>query len=145
MNDEKLRNVAAQSTEKLRRGLTLGLNVNKNLSVFTGLPGENKEIYDTERILTTLAQNFTVILIDADFNTPLDYFARSMEIYAVQSLDILTIQPFTAFLRDLKRHSNELIFTSSIQSVCGGVIRSGSYHVSQVVPCIPPLVICNSV
>ena len=43
-----------------------------------------------------------MILIDCDFTTPEAYFASCQEIYLVQSLDVLTIQPLTAFLRDLK-------------------------------------------
>ncbi len=42
------------------------------------------------------------MLIDCDFDTPISYFEKAQEIYLVQSFDILTIQPLTAFLRDLK-------------------------------------------
>ena len=42
------------------------------------------------------------MLIDCDFDTPMEYFEKAQEIYLVQSMDILTIQPLTAFLRDLK-------------------------------------------
>ena len=34
--------------------------------------------------------------------TDYSYFNISQEIYLVQSLDVLTIQPLTAFLRELK-------------------------------------------
>ena len=47
-------------------------------------------------------QNHSSVLIDCDFTTPPAYFASCQEIYLVQSMDILTIQPLTAFLRDLK-------------------------------------------
>ena len=40
--------------------------------------------------------------MDCDFNTPAEYFGVAQEIYVVQTMDILTIQPMTAFLRDLK-------------------------------------------
>ena len=40
--------------------------------------------------------------MDCDFNTPFDYFKIAQELYIVQSMDILTIQPMTAFLRELK-------------------------------------------
>ena len=43
-----------------------------------------------------------MILIDCDFETEIGYFEKSQETYLVQSMDILTIQPLTAFLRDLK-------------------------------------------
>ena len=41
---------------------------------------------------------FVVNYLNTDYN----YFAQAQEIYLVQSLDILTIQPLTAFLRNLK-------------------------------------------
>ena len=40
--------------------------------------------------------------MDCDFNTPVQYFKSAQELYIVQTMDILTIQPMTAFLRDLK-------------------------------------------
>ena len=39
---------------------------------------------------------------ELNFETPLEYFEKTQEIYLVQSFDILTIQPLTAFLRELK-------------------------------------------
>ena len=101
-NDENLRKIAEESIEKLKSGIAEGIKVNGNLTVYTSLPGENRSIEEFEGVLYTLAQNYSVVLIDCDFNTPLNYFANSSEIYLVQSMDILTIQPLTAFLRDLK-------------------------------------------
>ena len=40
--------------------------------------------------------------MDCDFETRDKYFKAAQEIYLVQSLDVLTIQPLTAFMRDLK-------------------------------------------
>ena len=42
-----------------------------------------------------------MVLLDCDFDTPDRYFKYSKEIYLVQSMDILTIQPLTLFLRKL--------------------------------------------
>ena len=52
--------------------------------------------------LETLLKNHSLILIDTDFSTSPSYFKYSQETYLVQSLDILTIQPLTAYLRELK-------------------------------------------
>ena len=101
-NEENLREVAFKSFENLRSGIAQGIEVNKNLTVYTALPEDNNQIEDVENILTTLVQNYSLVLIDTDFNTPVGYFENSQEIYLVQSMDILTIQPLTAFLRDLK-------------------------------------------
>ena len=76
--------------------------VNKNLSVFTTLPNENDVINNYSEILETLIKNYSLILLDCDFETNFGYFKEAQEIYLVQSFDVLTIQPLTAFLRDLK-------------------------------------------
>ena len=54
-----------------------------------------------EPIIETLLEIHTVVLMDCDFSTPMRYFKYAQEIYLVQSMDILTIQPLTAFLRQL--------------------------------------------
>ncbi len=101
-NEESLRNIAANSIEQLSQGVANGIQVNKNLTVFTSLPDERDSISRVDEILETLVKNYSLILIDCDFNTPIGYFKQSLETYLVQSLDILTIQPLTAFLRELK-------------------------------------------
>ena len=70
--------------------------------MFTSLPGDDEKINMVDEILETLVKNYSLVLIDTDFNTPIGYFKQSQELYLVQSLDILTIQPLTAFLRKLK-------------------------------------------
>ena len=101
-NEEELRKIAYNSMEKLENGYAEGIKVDKNLTVYTALPNDGKVYTNAEPILSTLVQNHSVILIDCDFDTDPAYFASCQEIYLVQSLDILTIQPLTAFLRDLK-------------------------------------------
>ncbi len=100
-NEEELRKIAFNSMSNLENGIAQGIRVNNNLTVYTSLPAENEEI-SPENVLATLVKNYSLVLIDSDFDTPISYFANSQEIYLVQSMDILTIQPLTAFLRDLK-------------------------------------------
>ncbi len=101
-NEEPLREVASRSIEGLTQGVARGISVNKNLTVYTSLPNEEDKIGHVDKILETLLQNHSLILIDTDFDTPLRYFKQSQETYLVQSMDILTIQPLTAFLKELK-------------------------------------------
>ena len=101
-NEENLRDTAQKSIAKLQKGFAEGIKVNKNLTVYTSLPNDGKVYSDAEPILSTLVQNHSLVLIDCDFETDPSYFASCQEIYLVQSMDILTIQPLTAFLRDLK-------------------------------------------
>ncbi len=101
-NEEILRETATHSIEGLAQGVARGINVNKNLTVYTSLPDENDIINQVDKILETLLKNHSLILIDTDFDTPLGYFKQSQETYLVQSMDILTIQPLTAFLKQLK-------------------------------------------
>lgn len=101
-NEEQLRSKAANSIRRLQVGATEGIRVSANLTVYTAIPEEEVGINNYEAILKTLLENYELVLIDCDFNTNFGYFAESQEIYLVQSLDVLTIQPLTAFLRDLK-------------------------------------------
>lgn len=101
-NEENLRKIAYTSLEKLQGGVAEGIKVKQNLTVYTALPNDGKDYSNAEPILSSLVQTHSLILIDCDFDTNPSYFASAQEIYLVQSMDILTIQPLTAFLRDLK-------------------------------------------
>ena len=101
-NEEQLRQAASKSIDGLAVGITNGINVEKNLTVYTSLPNENGSIKNVDKILETLIKNYSLVLIDTDFNTPKGYFKQSQETYLVQTMDILTIQPLTAFLKELK-------------------------------------------
>ena len=101
-NQEELRQTAISSIPNLINGIVEGIVVNKNLSVFTTLPNENDVINNYSEILETLIKNYSLILLDCDFETNFGYFKEAQEIYLVQSFDVLTIQPLTVFLRDLK-------------------------------------------
>ncbi len=100
-NEEELRKVAFNCMENLANGVPAGIKVNNHLTVYTSLPSR-EDSEKVEAILSTLVKNYSLILIDSDFDTPYTYFDQAQEIYLVQSMDILTIQPLTAFLRDLK-------------------------------------------
>ena len=101
-NDENLRNIAFSCMENLKIGNATGIQVHKNLTVYTTVPGDEHVADDYNNILETLVKNYSLVILDCDFDTNYNYFAKVQEIYLVQSLDILTIQPLTAFLRDLK-------------------------------------------
>ena len=101
-NDENLRKTAMDCIPNLLNGNAKGIQVEKNLTVYTSLPEETEGIENAGTILQTLLQKHSLILIDCDFETPISYFEKTQEIYLVQSFDILTIQPLTAFLRELK-------------------------------------------
>ena len=97
-NEEELRNTAMNCVNNLLNGNALG----KNLTVYTSLPTETEGIENAGAILQTLLKKHSLVLIDCDFDTPMEYFQKTQEIYLVQTFDVLTIQPLTAFLRELK-------------------------------------------
>ena len=101
-NEEDLRKRAFTCIDDLQKGNARGIIVNKNLTVYTTVPDEYDNTENYNKILTTLAQNYSLVLMDCDFNTNYGYLKNAQEIYLVQSFDILTIQPLTAYLRDLK-------------------------------------------
>ena len=101
-NEEDLRTVAFECMARLTQGEARGIKVNANLDVYTSLPGEDAGVENEQAILSTLLKYYDLILLDCDFASPYGYIANSQEIYLVQSMDVLTIQPLTAYLRDLK-------------------------------------------
>lgn len=101
-NDEELRKTALNSIASLKQGSSHGVKANSNLTVYTTIPSQNKEIINVYPIMEGLVKNHSVVLIDCDFNTPIEYFDKAQEIYLIQSMDVLTIQPLTEFLRELK-------------------------------------------
>ena len=102
-NEEDLRNIAMETIHNLRNGVANGIQVERNLTVYTAMPTDSDSFDDAENIMQTLYKNHSLILIDADFDTPHEYFKLANQIFAIQSLDVLTIQPLTQFMRDLKR------------------------------------------
>jgi len=120
-NEEELRKKAFSCIENLRNGIADGIDVNKNLTVFTTLPEEDNGLQDYQNILTTLAQNYSLVLMDCDFDTNYGYFKNAQEIYLVQTFDILTIQPLTAFLRDLK--TKNILNPEKLRAVLNKVLR----------------------
>ena len=102
-NEENLRKTATECINKLIIGTAQGIPANRNLDVYTCLPGENNDsINQYDKILETLLNQYSLVLLDCDFSTEYEYLRQSQEIYLVQSMDVLTIQPLTAYLRDLK-------------------------------------------
>jgi hypothetical protein len=104
LNDDTLREKAFRCIDGLRSGIADGIQVNKNLTVYTTLPGENSSFNDYSSIIETLATNYSLVLLDCDFETNKNYFDIAQEIYVVQTYDILTIQPLTAFLNELQHN-----------------------------------------
>ena len=120
-NEEELRNIAANSIDGLTKGIAKGIDVNKNLTVYTSLPDGENSINYVDEILETLLKNYSLILIDTDFNTPIGYFKQTQDLYLVQTLDILTIQPLTAFLRDLK--SKNILDEQKLKIILNKVVK----------------------
>ena len=101
-NEERLRAIAYSCFEKLKSGISDGIIMNKNLTVYTSLPNADSEIENKETAINTLLSEFSLVLFDCDTETDQEYFEIAQDIYLVQSLDVLTIQPLTTFLKKLK-------------------------------------------
>lgn len=95
------RNIAAESLRYATNGFNEPLIYDK-LSIYTAMPGEDRKSYNANLIIDTIMQNNNVVLIDADFTTPTDFFRLCQEIYIVQDMNILNINQISIFLRQLK-------------------------------------------
>lgn len=121
-NDDALRNEAANSIDNLIKGNSGGMKVSKNLTVYVEVPGQDySNMYNVGPILENIAKKHSAILIDCDFNTPAEYFANAQEIFLVQSMDVLTIQPLTAFLKELK--NKDILEQSKIRVIVNKAMR----------------------
>lgn len=102
-DNEGKRAIAAESLKYASNGLNEPL-IYEKLSVYTGMPGDDRKQYNASVAIDTIMQNNNVILIDTDFTTPYDYFRLCQEIYLVQDMNVLNIAQTTMFLRELKSH-----------------------------------------
>lgn len=100
-DNEGKRHIAAESLKYASNGLNEPL-IYEKLSIYTGMPGEDRKAYNASVAMETIRQNNNAVLIDADFTTPIEYFRQCQEIYVVQDMDILNINQLTMFLRNLK-------------------------------------------
>lgn len=131
-NDDSLRNAAASSLEDISQGIVGGMKVSKNLSIYVEIPGQNStKINDAGPILENLAKNYSATLIDCDFSTPVEYFANAQEIFLVQSMDVLTIQPLTAFLKELK--NRDILEQHKIRIIMNKALRLRGITSKQIV------------
>ena len=121
-NEEQLREQSNHIMSDLIAGNAKGIKQRRNLTVYTSASEEDEKIKNVEPIIETLARNHTVILMDCDFSTPMKYFKYAQEIYLVQSMDILTIQPLTAFLRKLS--DKGILEESKVRVVLNKFVRT---------------------
>lgn len=100
-DNEGKRAIAAESMKYASNGLNEPLMYGK-LSIYTGVPGEDRKQYNAANVVETAMNNNSVVLIDCDFSTPVDYYRLAQEIYIVQDMDVLNVNLITIFLRELK-------------------------------------------
>ncbi len=120
-NEDSLRRLASNCLEKIENGIVEGIDVSRNLSIFTSVPNQQIEVNNVETIVSNLIKKYSLVLLDCDFMTDEKYFELASEIYLVQSMDILTIQPLTAFLRDLQ--SNNKLDPSKLKCVINKALK----------------------
>lgn len=100
-DNEGKRAIAAESLRYATSGMNEPLVYGK-LSIYTGVPGEDRKQYQASTVLETVSAHNNVILIDCDFSTPLEYYRLASEIYVVQDMDVLNVNQITMFLREIK-------------------------------------------
>ncbi|MGE5328121.1 MAG: hypothetical protein ACM3KR_01245 [Deltaproteobacteria bacterium] len=102
INNENSREIASKSLRSLADGKDLPLEVNRT-SIYTAIPGQaSKENMDYVKMVELAKSKNSVLLLDCDFDSPLELFKICQNIYIVQDMDILNLQPITSFLRELK-------------------------------------------
>ena len=100
-DSEGKKNIASQSLKYASSGLDEPLVYDK-LRIYTAMPGEDRKMYNASKVIETVMKENKIVLTDADFTTPIEYFKLCNEIYLVQDMDVLNIGQTTLFLRELK-------------------------------------------
>ncbi len=100
-DNEGKRSIAAESMKYASNGLNQPLVYGK-LSIYTGVPGEDRKQYNATNVIQTAMQNNSVVLIDCDFSTPVDYYRLAQEIYVIQDMDALNVNQITMFMKEIK-------------------------------------------
>ncbi|MBR5227701.1 MAG: hypothetical protein IKV94_03595 [Clostridia bacterium] len=100
-DNEGKRAIAAESMKYASNGLNEPLVYGK-LSVYTGIPGEDRKHYNATNVVQTAMNHNSVVLIDCDFSTPVDYYRLAQEIYIVQDMNVLNVNQITMFLKEIK-------------------------------------------
>lgn len=117
--------------EDLTNGIDCGLEVEENLTIYTNLPNENEEECKVEKILEMLLKKHQIVIIDSDFTTDINYFMFSQQVYLVQTMDLLTIQPLTEFLSKLK--SQNAINNEKIRIVLNKFMDLNGISIKQLI------------
>jgi hypothetical protein len=81
------------------------LGKNKNLSMFTAIPGseeDNRLGYKHRNVVDAASSQCGLLLIDCDFTTPLEYYDLAHEVYVVCDLDLVKGRETVEFLRKLQ-------------------------------------------
>ena len=131
-NQDDLREIASESVINLANGNASGIKIQNNLTAYMEMPNTDESNLDAViPILETLVKNHSAVLIDCDFSTPIDYFDKAQEIYLVQSMDILTIQPLTVFLRELENAG--VLNEYKLKVILNKVVRARGFSPEQVV------------
>jgi len=108
INNESSREIAAKSLYSLSQGRDIPLEVNRT-NIYTAIPGHTpKENMDYVKMVELAKSKNSVVLVDCDFDSPLELFKICQNIYIVQDMDILNLQPITSFLRELKYRGIDL-------------------------------------
>lgn len=95
------RAIAAESMKYASNGLNQPLVYGK-LSVYTGVPGEDRKQYNATNIIQTVSEHNSVVLVDCDFSTPIDYYRLAQDIYVIQDMDVLNVNQIAMFLKEIK-------------------------------------------
>ena len=110
-DDKELRAIAAECMKKLGEGVDSYIQGAKNLKIYTSVPGPSmpgKNLYRNKAVIDTVTDSNALVIVDADFSTPLEYFEKAQDIYIIQDMDIIKMQETTMFIRELKNRSIDM-------------------------------------
>jgi len=108
--DSENARIAANSLNNLVIGQLQPLKLG-NLSIYTGIPRADKLAkmkYDVYKMIELVKRENSVVLIDCNFESPLEVFRFAQNVYIVQDMDTMNVLPITMFLKELKEHEVDM-------------------------------------
>ena len=130
-NQESIRANIKDCFKNLSEGKFIGIEIEKNLTIYTDLPNEKEYSVKVEKILETLLKKHQIVLIDTDFSTDFDYFSYSQQVYLIQTMNVLTIQQLTEFLSKLK--SQNVIDDDKIRIILNKYMEIDGITIKQLI------------
>lgn len=119
-DDDIKKNQSKQSLRELTEGVKKPFSVNKYIDLYTASYPFNTVNENAQKLLHAVEEDYSVILVDMAYSTPLDLCIALNNVYIVQTQDVKKLKCNTEYLLHLKEFMS---------------IKKVKYIFNQLIPC----------